>query len=448
VSMTDTTDPGLATSLPVDPFTALAVNFGMLLGVTDFDALAANPRGKMRLHNAWLHGQGVVWGYPVTLDGPSRELRVGPGLALDAVGHELALSVLSCVDVGAWYDTTSTDPASGLPPVVDGQVTFDAHVVVRFQACLAQPVPAMASPCAGSATDTAYSRVNETVELLLVPGPAPARDEPFPRLRALFGLPAAGQPDAEVQAALATLAGLPSAQLAQGWLDALHTLAADDVIDLAPLGLQPGHVGSSLLFAQDEPADVVLADLNGLTLTVGADGTRKASVASIDPSVRTSHVRTTTITDLLTAAVDGSGVAGGGAAADAGGPRLDPTCAWDGATAEITVVGTLLEGTLADGITAQSFDASAGTPQWAPLSFTASFDQPTQTLTVDTNAAAVLSKGDWVRIVAYGTGATPVMGPGASATDPPVPLAGPVGGPPGTVTLGHDVAFILQRSQP
>ena len=267
MSMTDTTDQALSTTLPVDPFTALAVNFGMLLGVTDFDTLAANPRGKLRLHNAWLHGQGVVWGYSVTLDDTSRELRVGPGLALDAVGHELALGVLSCVDVGAWYDTAGQDPASGLPPVVDGTVSFDAHVVVRFQACLAQPVPAMASPCAGSATDTAYSRVIETVELLLVPGLAPPHDT-FARVRALFGLPATGQPDAEVPATLAKLAGLPSAELTQGWLDALHTLSADDVIDLSPLGLQPGHVGSSTLFTQDEPADVVLADLTGLTLTV------------------------------------------------------------------------------------------------------------------------------------------------------------------------------------
>ena len=183
-------------------------------------------------------------------------------------------------------------------------------------------------------------------------------------------------------------------------------------------------MGSSTLFAQDEPADVVLADLPGLTLTVAADGTRTASIASIDTSVRTSHVPTTTVTDLLTAAVDGSAASGGGASPDAGGPRLQPTCGWDGDTATVTVVGDLLEGTLTEGITVQSFDASAGTPQWAPLSFTASFDQPSQTLTIDTNASAVLAAGDWVRIVVWGTGATPVMGPGAAPTDPPVPLAG------------------------
>ena len=205
-------------------------------------------------------------------------------------------------------------------------------------------------------------------------------------------------------------------------------------------------MGSSTLFAQDEPADVVLADLAGLTLTVGADGTRTASIAAIDTSVRTSHVPTTTVTDLLTAAVNGSATSGGAAGPDAGGPRLQPTCGWDGDTATVTVVGDVLEGTLTQGITVQSFDASATTPQWAPLSFTPSFDQPSQTLTIDTNASAVLSAGDWVRIVVWGTGATPVMGPGAAAADPPVPLAGPVGGPPGSVGLGHDVAFILQRS--
>ena len=112
----------------------------------------------------------------------------------------------------------------------------------------------------------------------------------------------------------------------------------------------------------------------------------------------------------------------------------------------MTVVGTLLAGTLGEGITVQSFDASAANPQWASLSFNASFDQPSQTLTIDTNASAVLAVGDWVRIVVWGTGATPVMGPGAAATDPPVPLGGVVGGPPGSVGLGHDVAFILQRS--
>ena len=53
---------------PVDPFQALRVAYGMLLGEDDFRVLLGNPRGKQMLHAAWLHGSGVVWGMPVTHD--------------------------------------------------------------------------------------------------------------------------------------------------------------------------------------------------------------------------------------------------------------------------------------------------------------------------------------------------------------------------------------------
>lgn len=63
--------------LPVNPFLALRVAFGMLLGEDDFRVLMGNPRGKLMLHNAWLHGPGVVRGLGVARDGD--ELRVLPG---------------------------------------------------------------------------------------------------------------------------------------------------------------------------------------------------------------------------------------------------------------------------------------------------------------------------------------------------------------------------------
>src|ERR1700686_3193694 len=76
---------------PVNPFSALRYQFGMLLGVDDFETEQAYHRGKMRLHNSWLHGHGVVWGLGVSSDLPSGEIRVERGLALDAAGHELHL---------------------------------------------------------------------------------------------------------------------------------------------------------------------------------------------------------------------------------------------------------------------------------------------------------------------------------------------------------------------
>src|SRR5574340_1141673 len=84
--------------LPVNPYTALQFHFGMLLGVDDLETGQGYPRGKMRLHNAWLHREGVVWGFAVGLNA-RHELTVAPGLGLDAAGHELHLDRQACLDL-------------------------------------------------------------------------------------------------------------------------------------------------------------------------------------------------------------------------------------------------------------------------------------------------------------------------------------------------------------
>lgn len=443
--MSVTTGPGsapLATTLPADPFTDLAVQFGMLLGVADFDALAANPRGKMRLHNAWLHGEGVVWGYPVTVDDTSRELRVGPGLALDAAGHELYLSFLSCLDLGAWFDTTSADKSANLRVHPDG--SFDAYVVVRYAACLAQPVPAMSSPCGGSANDIAYSRVNEAVELLLMPNEAPERRITFPRLRGLFGVPAPNQPDEAVRDALSRIADMPQGRRARGWLHELRRILALETEGLAPVGLKTGHADSSRLFPADEPADVVLAQLSGIRLTEGADGTRTVSVRSINPSVRWSHVPTATIVELLSAL--GHAGRAGGAVVDAGGPRIDPSNAeWDDNSIVVSTSGTFLEGTIASGTSIASIHPTQRDAVWTDVDFTADFDQTNETLTFRLTPPP--RRPRWVRVLMRGTGGFPVMGRPRSGDGPPVAFAGAVGGPPSDGASGADVAFLIERSR-
>ena len=74
--------------LPVNPFEALRVSYGMLLGEDDFRALMGNPRGKQMLHSAWLHGSGVVWGFGVRVDGLSLTYR--PGLRWTGSGASCA----------------------------------------------------------------------------------------------------------------------------------------------------------------------------------------------------------------------------------------------------------------------------------------------------------------------------------------------------------------------
>jgi len=293
----------------------------MLLGVDDFEAEQAYHRGKNRLHNAWLHGEGVVWGLGVdapTVEGTEGELvgeiRVRPGLALDAAGRELYLPHSACVGVAAWYAEHAEDPE--LQAVVevaeDGTVSFTAPVVARFRACLARPVPAISEPCVGAATDTAYSRAQETVELLLVPGPAPAPTERYHRLRLLFALteprvddggvvlPA----DQEVLDARADILALPAEDQPVAYLAAFRRFAAFDEIELEPALDEQGHHG---LFPEDDDTVVVLAEVRDITLVPTADGEEEEeespeytlTALEVDNSVRPSHVATSTIQELL-----------------------------------------------------------------------------------------------------------------------------------------------------
>src|SRR5262245_19461753 len=89
------------------PFLSVRYHFGMLLGKDDFDTEKNSHRGKMWLHNQWLHGAGVVWGFGVLMPRKDRayqgEIRVRPGLALDALGRELHLDADACLNVASWF---------------------------------------------------------------------------------------------------------------------------------------------------------------------------------------------------------------------------------------------------------------------------------------------------------------------------------------------------------
>jgi hypothetical protein len=140
------------------PFYSLRYHFGMLLGVSDFETDQSYHRGKMWLHNSWLHREGVVWGFDVQLDTDHGEIRVKPGLALDAAGRELHLKQDACLNAAAWFEAHREDAGFEFTED-DTSITFDAHVVIRFKTCLTRQVPALSEPCEGGGTGTAYSRV-------------------------------------------------------------------------------------------------------------------------------------------------------------------------------------------------------------------------------------------------------------------------------------------------
>jgi hypothetical protein len=427
--------------LPADPFTALRYHFGMLLGVDDFETDQAYHRGKHRLHNAWNHREGVVWGLGVSADNKSGEIRVEAGLALDPAGEELHLDAQACLSIGAWFDAHQNDAGfTPQPTGVGGGFQFDAHVEMSFHPCLTRQVPAMSEPCSGVAGDTAYSRVFETVEIHLLPG---AVDKPKPpglyhRLRLLVGLEPpttdnAGnkvQADQDVLDAISAILAKPSAEQAAAYLDAFRKFAALDGIDLRPAA-DPDTQGGSLLFPAPDATPIVLANINGITIT-GQTGSWTLSAATIDTSVRKSHVATLAIEELLC----GSLMSASAASADAGGPRIDPAQVTFAASTVTIPIAADLESASASpaAFSVTTFDDTTG---WSvPLSVTTvsyvAGTPNTITLTVPAFATEKLT-----RLIVRGTGPQPLLGANH------VPLAGTLGGPPGSANDGND--FVLMK---
>jgi len=358
-------------------FYSVRYHFGMLLGVSDFETDQMYHRGKMWLHNGWLHREGVVWGFDVQLDTEHGEIRVTPGLALDALGRELHLEQDACLNVAAWFEAHREDPGFEFTET-DTSITFDAHVVILFKTCLTRQVPALSEPCEGGGTATAYSRVFETVEIFLRPGPPPARALPYHRLRLLFGLdpPVTGEDGPVVDADQEVLDAPKD-------LTSFRRFAALDEIDLAP--------------PDEDEYPVTLALLTGITLEKAEDGLNLTG-GTVDVSVRPSHVATAAIQELLC----GNLSPVGGPVADPSSVQIDETAS----TVSFQVSASLADASInPDAFSLTFFDATAG---WQTLTVSgAAYDEPTLTVTVDYSGAM---GGSLVRFIAKGSGPEPLLG--------------------------------------
>lgn len=411
------TPDGESELLPLSPFSALHYHFGMLLGEEDFKTDQGYHRAKMRLHNAWLHREGVVWGFAVAVDQERGEIKVGSGLALDAAGHELHLEGDWCLNVSEWFKKHKDDPEFAIN-TANGTRTFNAHVVIRFKACLTRQVPAMMEPCDDAGTSTAYSRVFETLEILLLPNLATVRGNPYHRLRLLFGVDppvpqeSATDPIPEDQAVLDEInriRALPTEQQAAEWLKAFHLFAALDEIDLQPASTADG-VSSIFPGAEDEP--VLLANISDITLEEAGDGW-KLTGGTVDPSVRPVHVATTTIQDLLSGMLAGPQEI----AAAAVGPRVSA------ATIETNQIVLDFDRPIqAASVTPEAFSVSMfdNAAGWRIVTLKAELDGTRQKLTLAPDPSPPELGIGLARIIARGTGPAPLLG------DDELPLAGGV----------------------
>ncbi|RZU11349.1 hypothetical protein EV645_6515 [Kribbella rubisoli] len=432
--------------LPLWPFQDLRVASGMLLGTEDFHVMLGNPRGKMRLHQAWLHGSGVVWGLPVTCD--KMIIDVGPGLAIDGRGHELRIEARQCRDLGLWANEwlKAHRAASGpggcgcstpTPDLQDpdddgcGTHTHNARVYVVLQAefCLDRMVPALADPCDTTREHNEASRVLETARLDLV---ETVGDEwlPYPRLRALFGLEPGSkhaEPNGVVALAAERIANAEPDQRAKVLLDEARCLAAADVTELEP-PTEPGSTHPDLFPTEPAAAPVILARLD---LKVADDGCIELA-APIDICERRAILPSRTIQELLCGDAFGAG-----SAAAARGPRLEDNPTW---TSDLKEFSFRLTKPAVPGSEESAVEVSSLSRRglgWAREETRRIWlDDDGRTVHVQLEHAPSYAT---VRVIIRGTGRTPLYG-----RAPHVPFAGRTGVPPGLPGDGRDAVVTVE----
>ena len=417
--------------LPVNPFVALRVAFGMLLGEDDFRVLMGNPRGKQMLHTAWLHGPGVLWGFRVARE--DDQLVVSPGLAVDAHGRELHLDHTCCRSLqewaAEWRSLYAADTAG------EATSTVEAWVVAEFAGCPDRAVPALADPCDVTRQHDDYSRVVESVSISVRPQ-RPQWPHIYHRVRALLGLEPVEDGDQDVRDAVDAVHAADPYERPGVLLEHFGRLAARDVMDRAP-ELEPGDVGPGVFPVTDDHAGVVLARLTAEVTDHGA--CVSVGTVSVDPEVRTALLPTSTIQELTCGRAPA--VFGPQPRADAGGPRLRTgTVQWERGNSRVSfrVTAPIAEGSQESGIEVSSLSGQGR--GWAPNHIDRiTLHDGGERVVVDLDEPPAYRM---VRLVIRGTGPTPLYG-----RNPLVPFAGVEGGPPGTQDDGHDAVHTVDLSR-
>jgi hypothetical protein len=313
-------------------------------------------------------------------------------------------------------------------------------------------VPSVSATC-GPATDSvAYSRVIEIAHLDLRPyqrtegicakavstwrPPGDDRDQSFAALRDLVR-------NGELPSGLPYPPG--------DWLSAFRAVAAATTAGMGPPGLMPQPSERTRLYPEDEPGEVLLADLPDIVLTQVEGGTWHLT-AQPDLSIRRTHLPTWVIEELIGELLVGR--VGRAPEPDAGGPRVTRIRRRDDrVTVEFSQ--NVVEGTVSQALELRSFDRIASTPEWSaplpvhPVVTAAQPGTPPVPAAVSFDLPAPPTADLSYRLVLRGTGPTPLLGivadPDAPNVGRPVPLAGWAGDPPGSAGSGHDVVQMLTQ---
>jgi hypothetical protein len=130
---------------------------------------------KLRRHNRFLHGWGVVCGctvVPLPTDEKPWQVEVCPGYVVAPQGDEILIK--DCVPFDPQLGMQPCDPCTvtwpcpPLPvPSRDNEQTI-AYLAVRYVECASRPVRVHPSGCGCAELDCEYSRIRESFELKLL----------------------------------------------------------------------------------------------------------------------------------------------------------------------------------------------------------------------------------------------------------------------------------------
>lgn len=174
---------------------------GVLLDDQDFRDEQTYHRARLARALKYLFGPGTVAGLavePRPASGPTVEVLVRPGVAIDPLGRLVEIPRAACLRVAEWYASQSaSDLQAAFHAAVPGTPSHVlADVFVRFVACLRGRTPAIAAGPYDALDAAVASRVRDGYELTLVPRPErppPVPPDAFANQKALLADDAGGR---------------------------------------------------------------------------------------------------------------------------------------------------------------------------------------------------------------------------------------------------------------
>lgn len=163
-----------------------------LLGADDLASEQHYHRQRLRNHNRYLHGWGVVAGCEVQAAGTTANpwaVRVCPGYVVTPQGDEILIAAAVTFDL-ANCGVTSDDPcayARPCPPITRrAQEIRRIHLAVRHIDCEAHPVRVAPVGCSCDDAQCEYSRIRDGYELCCLTELPDTHTEEPPGCAALF----------------------------------------------------------------------------------------------------------------------------------------------------------------------------------------------------------------------------------------------------------------------